>query len=72
MREQLAFKCKTEKSVLVMSLNYTPVTQSILCMISLFYVANILGLNYTGRDAKNHNKQTKNQQHFFADYVSEN
>ena len=33
MLRQLTFKCKIAKIVLVMSLKYTPVTQSILCLI---------------------------------------
>ena len=35
-----------------MSLKYTPVTQSILCLIFLMHVATIQRLNYSGQESK--------------------
>ena len=39
MFRRLTFKCKITKIVLVMSLKYTPLTQSILCLIFLMCLA---------------------------------
>ena len=42
-----------KKSVLVMSLKCTPVTESILCLVFLMYEANIWCANYSGQKSKN-------------------
>ena len=59
---QLTFKCRIEKKrkkeVLVMSLRYTPVTQSILCLIFLKYVGTIQHLNYDAQESKKNKKPT--------------
>ena len=47
-----------------MSLIYTPVTQSILCLIFLMYIKTTQRLNYVGQES---NKKTKS----FADYDSD-
>ena len=38
--------------MLVTSLKYTPVTQSILCLIFLMYVSTIQRYNYCGQESK--------------------
>ena len=47
----LTFKRKIEKNS-VSSLKYTPVTQSVLCLIFLMYVRSIQHLNYGGQESK--------------------
>ena len=41
-----------KKIVLVMSLKYTPVTQSILCLILFMYVRTTQSLKYSGHKSK--------------------
>ena len=41
-----------EQKVLIMSLKYTSVTQSILCLILLMYVATMQCLNYSGHESQ--------------------
>ena len=49
---QLTFKCKITKIVLVMSLKYTPVTQSLM-YLDLFNVSSTHApLNYSGQESK--------------------
>ena len=61
MIRQLTFKCKILKIVLVMSLKYTTVTQSMLCLIFLMYVRTMQCLNYSRQESKKK----------FADYDSD-
>ena len=48
----LTFKHKTENIALVMSLKYTPVTQSILCLTFSMYVRKTQCLNYSRQEPK--------------------
>ena len=54
MPRRLTFKCKIErkkKVMFVMSLEYTPVTQNVLCLMFLLYVRNVQRLNYGGQES---------------------
>ena len=51
MLRQPTFKCQTGGNVLAKSLKYTPVTQRLLCLIFLMYVASMHCLNYSGLDS---------------------
>ena len=49
---RLTFKCKTGENALVMSLKYMLVTQGMLCLIILMYVATVHRLNYSRQQSK--------------------
>ena len=53
----LTVKCITDENVLVMSLKYTPVTQSILWLIFLMCVKTMQHLNYSGQEMLNLKKK---------------
>ena len=52
MLEQLILKCKTGEKMLVMSLKYAPVMQSILCLMFSMNVAAMHCSNYSGQESK--------------------
>ena len=45
-------QCKTGENVIVLSVKYTPVTQSRLCLIFLMCIATMHRLNYSGQEAR--------------------